>query len=126
MKHLLLDTCTFLDWATDPRKLRDEARLAISSGRQRVFLSAASTWEIGIKSNLGKLHAPKDIPSLMQLNRFSELAISIQHSLATSTLPPLHKDPFDRLLVVQAKLENLVLVTRDEVVLRYEVDTLTA
>lgn len=126
MKSLLLDTCALLTWAQDPRNLNDQARILIANGRQRVFVSAASVWEIAIKTNIGKMTAPQDIPLLLSSNRFLELPITNAHALATSKLPVHHKDPFDRLLIAQTQVENLVLVTTDKKIAEYDIDVLAA
>lgn len=126
MKQLLLDTCTLIDWAVDPTRLSDNARLAISSGRSFVFVSAASAWEIAIKRRIGKLTAPEDVARLLERNRFEEISITVAHCEATGELPMHHKDPFDRMLVAQAKCEGLTLVTRDRKMQRYDVPIIAA
>ncbi len=126
MNSLLLDTCTLIDWASNPRLLSDAARIAIADGRSQVFVSAASAMEIVIKVKLGKLDMPTDITSLLQANRFVELAVRIDHAEAMAELPLLHKDPFDRLLVAQARSENLTLVTSDQQIQQYDVAFLAA
>ena len=126
MKPILLDTCTLIDWATNPTRLSDEARHLIAAGRSFVFVSAASAWEIAIKRRIGKLAAPTDIDWLLRQNRFNELAISIAHTDATIKLPMHHKDPFDRLLVAQAQCEHLTLITRDREILKYDIPTIAA
>ncbi len=126
MTRLLLDTCVLLDWAVDPKLLRDDARIAIADGRSQVFVSAATGWEIAIKRTLGKLRSPADVTSLLKANRFLELAVSMAHAEATGNLPMHHRDPFDRLLIAQAKAENLTFVTRDQAIRRYDVATLAA
>ncbi len=120
----LFDTHTLI-WALDdpdrlPRKLRD----ALDAGVV-VFISAASTWEIAIKVAVGRLTFPIDqlADSLVDA-AFQELPISIAHSLDAASLPLLHRDPFDRLLIAQARHERLTLVTRDPDIRRYPVDTL--
>jgi PIN domain nuclease of toxin-antitoxin system len=126
MTKLLLDTCTLIQWATNPKQLKDEARIAISSGRSLVYVSAATAWEIAIKTKLGKLEKSPSIFSLLQDNRFTELPISILHTQETNLLPMIHRDPFDRLLVAQARSESMTLVTRDPEIHKYDVETLAA
>ena len=126
MTPLLLDTCTLIYWATRPDELTDEARLSIGSGRSFVFVSAASAMEIAIKRRVGKLTSPTDIEWLLRQNRFNELPVTVAHAEATTELPMLHKDPFDRLIVAQARCENLTLVTRDRVIKKYDVPTIAA
>ncbi len=91
-----------------------------------VFVSAASAWEISIKRSLGKLEAPTDLVRQLERHRFQPLAITVAHALAAGTLPRLHDDPFDRMLIAQARLEDLTIVTRDPRFKRYEVSTMPA
>lgn len=126
MTRLLLDTCTLIQWATAPKLLRDEARIAIASGRTLVFVSAATAWEIAIKSKLGKLEDTPPVSELLRDNRFHELPVSVVHAEETRHLPFIHRDPFDRLLVAQARKEKMTLVTRDAEILEYDVATLAA
>ncbi len=126
MSRFLLDTCTLIDWALDPKRLSESARLAIADGRSFVYVSAATAWEIAIKVKLGKLPSPPSLEALLKDNRFFELPISIAHAEVTKELPLLHRDPFDRLLIAQAKSERLVLITRDAMFSNYDVTTLAA
>lgn len=126
MSGLLLDTCTLIHWATNPKLLRDEARIAIANGRSIVFVSAATAWEIAIKTKLGKLEETPPLAKLLKDNRFTEFAITIAHAEATRELPLIHRDPFDRLLIAQARSESLTLVTGDTEILKYDVPTLAA
>lgn len=122
--NLLLDTHVLLWALADDTQLPGEARAAIVDGRNRVLVSAASTWEITIKQALGKLRAPQDLERAITEARFEHLDISVGHTLAVGALPDHHADPVDRILVAQARTERLTLVTRDPRILRYEVDTL--
>ena len=123
--NFLVDTHCWLWLQADPGRL-DAALLetlaAPSSGR---FLSAASAWEIAIKHAIGKLPLPEPpaiyVPERMRLSRFRELAIMQPHALAAGVLPPHHRDPFDRLLIAQAQIEGLTLVTADSTFARYDV-----
>lgn len=124
--RLLLDTHVLLWSLGDVGELAEEARLAIVEGANAVFVSAASTWEIGIKKGLGKLKAPADLEAQLRRKRFTPLDVTVSHGLAVEHLPRLHGDPFDRLLIVQARVEGLTLVTRDRTVLQYDVPTLRA
>lgn len=117
--NLLLDTHALIWWLDDPRMLEEAARAAIADGGNLVFVSAASAWEMRIKSATGKLHVPRDLGEQMRRERFEELPIRIAHTEALEELPMLHRDPFDRLLVAQAKAESLVLVTKDPKILLY-------
>lgn len=111
--NLIIDTHMFIWWLQDPSFLSNEARQAITDGRNAVYLSAAVVWEIAIKKNLGKLEAPDDIEDVISINRFIHLPINIHHALTVTTLPDHHRDPFDRILVAQARYEGLTLVSRD-------------
>lgn len=127
MKQFLLDTCTLIDWAVDPIRLSDSARMSIGNGRSYIFVSAATAWEIATKRRLGKLTMiESDIAWLLRENRFQELPVTIAHAEATTDLPMIHKDPFDRIILAQAKCEELTLITRDRVMLTYDVATLAA
>ena len=117
--NLLLDTHVLLWWLTDPAKLSRPAREAITHAENLVFVSAASIWEMTIKSDLGKLEIPDDLAQQMQAERFEELPIRISDAQAVATLPMYHRDPFDRILVAQAKNNSLTLVTHDRLVLAY-------
>ena len=117
--NLLLDTHVLLWWLTDPASLSQQAQAAIASGENLVFVSAASVWEMTIKSGLGKLNMPNDLDQQMQIERFDELPIRIADARLVATLPALHRDPFDRMLVAQARNNSLILVTRDRLILAY-------
>ena len=124
MKYLL-DTGIFL-WSLAPfENLNDDAQKVLKSG-QEVFLSAASAWEIAIKAALGKLNLPKApnilIPEAMRRFGVQGLAISHVHALAVAELPNHHKDPFDRLLIAQARSEGLMLMTADRDCRKYPVE----
>lgn len=101
-------------------------RAAISDGKNLVFVSAAAAWEIVIKSMLGKLDIPSNLEAALAANRFEQLPITIPHSLAVANLPHIHNDPFDRLLIAQAKVEGLTLVTGDEQIKKYDVAIMEA
>jgi PIN domain nuclease of toxin-antitoxin system len=107
-------------------QLAEKARLAIADGRSYVVVSAASAWEIAVKRRIGKLSMPHDVSSLIRDNRFVGMPVAMQHAEATQLLPSHHRDPFDRLLVAQAQVEGLTLVTRDQDILKYDVPTLLA
>jgi PIN domain nuclease of toxin-antitoxin system len=124
--RILLDTHVALWWANDPAHLRDEGRQAIEDGTNEVLLSAASVWEAAIKTAAGRLAAPTSIEEASAEAGIGELPIRWAHARRAATLPTLHRDPFDRMLVAQALEEGLVLMTRDPLVRQYSVATLTA
>ena len=112
--NLLLDTHAFLWWLADDPNLGVEARKAIRDPSSIVHVSAVSLWEISIKQALGKLEVEnEDLVAEVAANDFVELSITGRHALEAGSLPRHHDDPFDRMLVAQALLERLTLVTRD-------------
>ncbi|HUF08277.1 MAG TPA: type II toxin-antitoxin system VapC family toxin [Rhodothermales bacterium] len=123
---LLLDTHPLLWWLSRPEMLSVEAHAAIEDPSNDVYVSAASAWEIAIKKQLGKIDAPDDLGFQVEASRFVPLPIEIRHALAVADLPPLHRDPFDRVLIVQARLEGMKLISRDEIIPRYGIPTLRA
>jgi PIN domain nuclease of toxin-antitoxin system len=123
--HLLLDTHVFLWWRADDRKLGKAAREAIGSA-ELVFVSAASAWEAAVKAGLGKLQLPGTFQAEIEDSAFDKLAITVAHADAVSTLPYHHRDPFDRMLVAQAWIEGLTLVTHDKLLSAYDVPILWA
>jgi PIN domain nuclease of toxin-antitoxin system len=115
---VLLDTHLLLWALSSPEKLPKRARERIDSSE--VFVSAASIWEISIKSSLGKLDAdPNDVLDGVEPAGFNHLPIVGGHAAKVKELPPIHKDPFDRLLVTQARFEPMILLTDDVVLGRY-------
>lgn len=123
---LLLDTHAYLWWLSDPGRLAAEARVAVANPRNFVFVSAASIVEIAIKQANGKLTMSEPPEAMLEPCRFRELPLKIAHASALRDLPPVHKDPFDRLLAAQAKVEGMTLVSRDTVLSGYGVPVLAA
>lgn len=124
--RLLLDTHAVL-WALGrPAELASDARAAIEDGANDVLISAASAWEVAIKRAAGKLQAPDDFAGAIVGAAFRPLAITVEHATAAGALPPHHADPFDRMLVAQAMIEGLTIVTRDARFERYGVPMLQA
>jgi PIN domain nuclease of toxin-antitoxin system len=123
---ILLDTHAFLWWNADDPKLGRTARAAIGDLDTTVFVSAATAWEIAFKRAKGKLDADGDVADWIDKNAFSALPIEVAHAVASAGLQPHHRDPFDRLLVAQARMEELTLVTADAQIRRYDVETLDA
>ncbi|MGV1100879.1 type II toxin-antitoxin system VapC family toxin [Thiovibrio sp. JS02] len=126
MMRLLLDTHTFLWWLSDDPQLGKKAKATIRDGRNQVYVSAVSTWEAAIKQALGKLHAPENLESIVEDERFIKLPISLHHGEIAGRLPAHHRDPFDRMLVAQAQAEGLTIVTADLRIPLYTVKTLPA
>ncbi len=124
--RLLLDTHPLLWTVGDPGRLRTRARSAIEDGTNAVFVSVASAWEAEIKRKLGKLETPPDLVAQLERKRFEPLAITLDHALAAGGLPRHHRDPFDRMLIAQAQLERLTIVTRDRHFAAYDVALLPA
>lgn len=116
---LSLDTHVFLWWLDDPQLLSRAARKAIGDGKNTVYVSAAVIWEITIKKALGKLDAPDELEAAMAANRFLSLPVTMAHALAVKSLPDLHRDPFDRLLIAQARYEGFRFVSRDSLIGSY-------
>ncbi len=126
--RLLLDTHAFLWWCADDVRLSEGARQGIADAANEVYVSAASGWEIAIKARIGKLElgrAPEAFMlRMLERHAFGVLPITLRHALYDYALPTYHSDPFDRLLIVQAQLENLTLVTNDNQIARYDVSSL--
>ena len=124
--RLLLDTHALLWSLAEPSRLSEEARAAIEDGRNDVFVSAASAWEIAIKRAGGTLEAPEDLTQQLDVAAFRPLAITLDHALAAGALPLHHRDPFDRMLAAQAALEGLTIVSRNGRLDAYGVPVLKA
>jgi len=123
---LLLDTHVVLWSLGDPAQLSDEARTRIADPANAVGVSAASAWEIAIKSGTGKLKFNAGLVEALAQADFISLPITIEHALAAGNLPPHHRDPFDRMLIAQAMLDGWTLVTRDSLMPAYGVPLLLA
>ena len=123
--RLLLDTHALLWWLFDDPKLSRDSREAISDPTSEVYVSAASAWEIATKHRLGKLPEAGDVPTALpryvRQARFRVLPVELDHALAAGALPGPHRDPFDRMLMAQARIEGLSVVTVDPVFRDYGV-----
>jgi len=124
--NLLLDTHALLWWLDDNPSLSARARSSIENGDNPVFLSAAVIWEIRIKQSLGKLRIPRNFRDVLERQPFTALPITADHVHTVAELPTYHRDPFDRILIAQAKVERLTLVTRDKELLRYRIPVIEA
>lgn len=123
MSVLLLDTHVFLWWRANDPRLQPPARDAIARAAT-VFVSAASAWEAGIKQALGRLVLPGTFAEGVDESGFLRLPIAFEHAAEAAALPPHHGDPFDRMLVAQARLEGLTLVSHDRQLAAYDVAVL--
>jgi len=124
--RLLLDTHVLLWWLADDPALGEHGRELISTPENLIFFSAASVWEIRIKQGIGKLDLPADFAEALAGQAFEPLAVNVAHAHAVRELPLLHRDPFDRVLIAQARLERLTILTRDQVIAQYDVPTVLA
>lgn len=120
---VILDTHTFLWWITDAANLSIRAREIIKNPDNIIYISAASAWEIVIKAKLKKItlkeQPEKLIPEEIQKNAFQVLSIHMYHALKVYELPDIHRDPFDRILVAQSKIEQLPLLSKDKNIKKY-------
>lgn len=121
MKYLL-DTHLLLWAAAEPKRLAKKARTLLEDPGNTLLFSAASLWEVSIKAGLGRPDFTVE-PAVLRRglldNGYVELPISSEHAVVTGTLPPIHRDPFDRILVAQAQVEGITLLTADPMVARY-------
>jgi PIN domain nuclease of toxin-antitoxin system len=123
--RLLLDTHVLLWWLADDRRLKLSERRAIGDRDALVYVSAASVWEIAVKRGLGRLEIdPEDLQREMDAGGLVELPIRWRHAKRITDLPRHHDDPFDRLLVAQAQVEGLAVVSYDAAFRAYDVATL--
>lgn len=122
MTRLLVDTHALLWWLADDPALSRAARDRIADPANELLVSAASVWEIAIKRSLGKLTAPDDLPDQILGEGFAWLPVGPEHAWRVRTLPPHHRDPFDRLLVAQALVEHMALVSADAHLAGYGVE----
>jgi PIN domain nuclease of toxin-antitoxin system len=124
----LLDTHAFLWWVTDDAQLSPAARAIIEDADNELYLSAASAWEITIKVQSRRLPLPVSpvefVPQHMHESGFRPMPVEITHALLVHDLPPLHRDPFDRLLIAQAQAEGVPIITADPLIRQYDVATL--
>ncbi len=128
--NVLVDTHVWIWSLASPDRLSPESRSLLSSTRNVVFLSAASAWELAIKAALGKIELPEPVetyvPTRMARQGVTALPITHAHALRVSTLPPHHRDPFDRLLIAQAIVERLPILTADTAFDSYDVEVIRA
>jgi len=120
---LLLDTHVILWWLSDDAALSDEVKARLDE-EPDVCVSPASIWEVTIKQSIGKLSEPANLAEEIRDSGFREVPITVEHAIVAGRLPPIHRDPFDRMLVAQAKCEGLTLASRDTHIRQYQVDLL--
>ena len=125
MKYLL-DTNVILWWLTEPEKIAPKARKIISDRNNAIYTSSVSYWEMAIKTNIGRLTLPNNILGILSAEGFLMLPLTPEEGLSVVDLPAIHQDPFDRMLVIQAKLNDLVLITPDKKIMDYPVVTVKA
>lgn len=116
----LLDTHILLWWLANDKKLSKELRSIITDPENTLYVSSASVWEMAIKSHIGKLSMPDNLEETLIEHDFLPLPITFQHALLVGHLPVIHQDPFDRMLLAQAKIEKLTLLTHDNLLKKYQ------
>ena len=121
--RLLLDTHAFVWAASQPSRLPERLRRELADSGNEVFVSAASVWEIAIKRRLGRIVFGPVTGTRLSALRLDSLPIGLDHAEEAGGLPDLHRDPFDRMLVAQARHEGLTIATRDPLVRAYDVET---
>jgi len=126
--RLIVDTQVFLWWLVDDRALSQRARDLMRNAGNTLYLSAVSAWEIAIKAALGRLELGGEpssvVPGHMAANSIEPLPVQISHALQVYSLPPHHRDPFDRMLVAQAQIEGLPIITSDARIGDYDVEVI--
>ena len=122
--RLLLDTHALIWAATDPARLSERAASAIADPEHDVFVSAASAGEVGIKRARGRLRFPDVDAAMLAALQMHELPISLRHAVEVGGLPQHHRDPFDRMLVAQARVDAMTVVSRDRLLAAYDVAVL--
>ena len=121
--NYLLDTHAFLWWLSDSDQLSEQARKIIGDSDNRIFMSHASQWEIAIKVSINRLTFPiNDMETELVKNGFDLLNITTPHIIQTTSLPLHHRDPFDRMLIAQAQSESLILISKDHIFPRYDIN----
>ena len=126
--RVLLDTHAFLWWVLEDPRLSARARSVITAPETDVLVSAVSAWEIAIKAADRRLDLPEPaqayVPDRIVANGFRELHVTVEHAVGVAGLPTINRDPFDRLLVAQAQIEGIPIVSGDPAIARYDVDVI--
>jgi PIN domain nuclease of toxin-antitoxin system len=124
----MIDTHAFLWWDLDDTRLSDRAAEVIADGSNEVVVSVGSIWEVAIKATKGRLDLPADlggyVADRVRRYRWTVLPIDSRHAIRAATLPRIHEDPFDRILIAQAQVESMAIITTDAAITRYEVETI--
>jgi PIN domain nuclease of toxin-antitoxin system len=125
---VLLDTHAFIWWSTNDPQLSQTARDTIADPSNTILFSVVNAWEIIIKQGTGKLTLPEPattyIPSRIAANQFVTMPVNLSHILQVASLPDLHRDPFDRLLIAQSQTEQIPIITIDRYVVQYPIDVI--
>jgi len=128
--NVLFDTHTLLWWLRNSQRLGKHAKALILAEETLVWISSVSIWEMSIKAALGRLDLlepfEEQLHAEMERSGFRELAVTFDHALAVRKLPPYHADPFDRMLIAQARCEDLTLMTADSAITAYDLRTIDA
>lgn len=126
----LLDTSVWLWMWNEPERLRNDARTIVEDPGNQLYVSSATAWEIATKASADRLELPAPVGEWLsdprRLAEVTQLPITFAHASRAGTLPPLHRDPFDRMLVAQAQIENLTVITSDAKVAAYGIDVVRA
>lgn len=115
----LLDTHVVLWWLVEPEKLSKKARTIIADKKNTICVSSVSIWELSIKNAIGRVTIPQNLLTLLRHNSFEIIPLVAEECLNVLDLPDIHKDPFDRMLIAQAKYNGYVFITRDKAIQDY-------
>lgn len=126
--RVLIDTHAFIWWNTEDERLSDRARRVMEDEASEIFVSVGSIWEVATKVAKGRLEIPGDLETYVDerlaANRWVALSIDRRHVIRAASLPVIHRDPFDRILIAQAQLDDMPIVTTDAAITRYDVETI--
>ena len=126
--RVLIDTHAFIWWNTEDERLSDRARRVMEDEASEIFVSVGSIWEVATKVAKGRLEIPGDLETYVDerlaANRWVPLSIDRRHVIRAASLPVIHRDPLDRILIAQAQLDDMPIVTTDAAITRYDVETI--